>query len=185
MFFLNLVLKVLSKGTSTDCSTVSVTGFWVFFGCWIPLFLQGILFPFNNFSSCLFVACAYSPIQYVHSVSMAKSYIFGMDGESTGNNNTALISLIFQPLLYFFGNKTPGRQALQTSFYIFFRLSPDWPQASFIIIKKKNKSWCSAWDHNTVISLWTLPFTTAARLTSFLRTVWISHQLSCVIFGLF
>lgn len=103
---------------------------WVwffFFGFRILLFLQGVLCPFSNFSSCLFVACAYSPIQYVHSVCMAKSYIFGMDGESTGNNNTALISLIFQPLLYFFGNKGPGRQVLQTSFYIFFRLSPGWP----------------------------------------------------------
>lgn len=56
----------------------------------------------------LFVACAYSLLQYAHSLSRATSCIFGMDGKSTGNNNTALVSLIFfQPLLPFLGNKGP------------------------------------------------------------------------------
>lgn len=44
----------------------------------------------------------------------------------------------------FWGIRALIVQAPQTSFCIFLRLSPDWPQASFIILKKKNQSRCSA-----------------------------------------
>lgn len=37
----------------------------------------------------------------------------------------------------FWGIRALIVQALQTSFCIFLRVSPDWPQASFIILKKK------------------------------------------------
>lgn len=40
----------------------------------------------------------------------------------------------------FWGIRALIVQALQTSFCIFLRLSPDWPQASFIILKKKKNS---------------------------------------------
>lgn len=131
----SLVLKVLSKGTSTDYSTISTTFLG---GCWIQSFLQGTLFPLSNFFSFLFTVFAYSPTQYAHFVSMSRSIILGWMRRAL----KITIQLIFLSsslsLCYTFeGIRALIVQALQTSFYIFLRFSPDWPQASFIIIKKK------------------------------------------------
>lgn len=48
------------------------------------------------------------------------------------------LSSFFSLCYPFWGIRALIVQALQTSFCIFLRLSPDWPQASFIILKKKN-----------------------------------------------
>lgn len=50
----------------------------------------------------------------------------------------SFLSSSFSLCYTFLGIRALIVQALQTFFYSFLRLSPDWPQASFIIIKKKN-----------------------------------------------